>query len=429
MANQATSVFDVLQARGFVEQMSDEASLREALAEGPVTVYTGYDPTADSLHIGHLIPTMALAHFQRAGHRVIAIVGGATGMIGDPSGRSDERNLLTAAQIEHNVACVKAQLERFLDVSDPARGVVLNNHDWIGRMSFIDWLRGVGKHFGLGYMLGKESVRSRLSSERGISYTEFSYMTLQAYDFLHLAREQGCTMQCGGNDQWGNITAGIDLARKVLGKQVHGMTYPLLTKSDGSKFGKTAGGSVWLDAARTSPFKFYQYWIQVEDADVERLLKFFTFLPLDVVAEVVAEHAASPHLREGQKRLAAEVTRLVHGEAGLASALRATAMLFGGEIAGLSDAELGDIFADVPSGEVARERLAAGIKMADLLVESGAAPSKAEARRLLDGGGVYVNNARFEDASMAVSEKHLASESMLVLRLGKKRQHVVRFTG
>lgn len=426
MATPQRSVFEVLEERGFIEQVSDEG-LAKVLAEGKVAVYNGFDPTADSLHIGHLVPVMALAHFQRAGHRVIAVVGGATGMIGDPSGRSEERNLLDAAQIEHNLRGIRSQIERYIDVSDPARGIVVNNHDWIGRMSFIDWLRDVGKHFGIGYMLGKESVRSRLGSERGISFTEFSYMTLQAYDFLHLAREEGCTVQTGGNDQWGNITAGIDLCRKVLGKPVHGLTYPLLKKSDGGKFGKTAGGSVWLDPARTSPYKFYQYWMQVDDADAERLLKFFTFLPVEEIAAAMAAHAEAPHQRAAQKLLAEEATRLAHGEEGLASARRATEILFGGEIAGMADKDLEEIFEGVPSGGVPRARLAEGLRIVDLLAESGAAASKGEARRLLQQGGVYINNRRLESHDEAITEAHLASETMLVLRLGKKRYHVARF--
>lgn len=426
MATPQRSVYEVLEERGFIEQVSDEG-LAKVLAEGKVAVYNGFDPTADSLHIGHLVPVMALAHFQRAGHRVIAVVGGATGMIGDPSGRSEERNLLDAAQIEHNLRGIRSQIERYIDVSDPARGIVVNNHDWIGRMTFIDWLRDVGKHFGIGYMLGKESVRSRLGSERGISFTEFSYMTLQAYDFLHLAREEGCTVQAGGNDQWGNITAGIDLCRKVLGKPVHGLTYPLLKKADGGKFGKTAGGSVWLDPARTSPYKFYQYWMQVDDADAERLLKFFTFLPVAEIAGAMAAHAEAPHQRAAQKLLAEEATRLAHGEEGLASARRATEILFGGEIAGLADKDLEEIFEGVPSGQLPRARLAEGLRIVDLLAESGAAASKGEARRLLQQGGVYINNRRLESHDEAITEAHLASETMLVLRLGKKRYHVARF--
>jgi len=420
------SVFEVLQQRGFVEQVSDEG-LAARLARERVVVYNGFDPTSDSLHIGHAIPLMALAHFQRAGHEVLPLVGGATGMIGDPSGRSEERNLLTLDEVRHNAESIRRQMARYFDFHGDTPAVMVNNYDWTSRLSIIDWLRDVGKHFGIGYMLGKESVRGRMEGDRGISYTEFSYMTLQAYDFLHLHREYGCTLQAGGNDQWGNITAGIDLCRKVAGAQVHGITYPLLTKADGSKFGKTAGGSVWLDPERTSPFRFYQYWIQTDDRDVERFLKFFTFLELDEIAALVSKHQESPEKREGQKRLAAEVTLLTHGDEELAKALRATEMLYGGEIRGLSDRELGDIFEDVPSGEIPRSDLPAGIPIADLLARSGAAASKGEARRLLQQGGVYVNNLRVDPQGRTVTEADLASESVLVLRLGKKRYHLVRF--
>lgn len=419
------ALLDHLEARGLIAQKSDDA-IAEHLARGAVTVYTGFDPTADSLHLGHMIPLMALAHFQRAGHRVLPLVGGATGMIGDPSGRSDERNLLTLDEVRHNVACIKEQMAQFFTFEGDNPATMVNNYDWTEKMSFIDWLRDVGKHFPLGYMLGKESVRSRLGSERGISYTEFSYMTLQAYDFLHLHRTYGCTLQAGGNDQWGNITAGIDLVRRCEGAGVFGVTYPLLARADGQKFGKTAGGAVWLDPNRTSPFKFYQYWIQCDDRDVEKFLKFFTFLSLEEIAAIVAAHGAAPEKRGGQKRLAEEVTRQVHGQGALDKALKATGILYGGEVAGLSDAELGEIFEDVPSSDLARGFLSEGKTLVDLLAESGAAASKGEARRLLKQGGVYINNRRADDAT-PIDEGVLASQTVCVLRMGKKRYHLVRF--
>ncbi len=310
------SILNDLNERGFIAATTDEA-LDEHLETGSRTIYIGFDPTADSLHLGHLVPIMVLAHLQRAGHKVLMVVGGATGMIGDPSGKSDERNLLTAEQIDHNVAAVREQLARFVSFEGDCPAEIVNNHDWIGPMSFIDWLREVGKFFTINYMVAKESVKQRMASEVGISYTEFSYMTLQAYDFLHLFREKGCTIQGGGNDQWGNITAGTDLIRKAQpGAKVFGVTFPLLTTSRGEKFGKTAGNAVWLDAERTSPYQLYQYWVRSEDADVEKFLKLFTFLSLDEIAAIMAEHNESPERRAAQKALAEHATRLIHGQGG-----------------------------------------------------------------------------------------------------------------
>ncbi len=420
------SLFEKLRSRGLVEQVSSDEIARK-LDGDTLTVYTGFDPTADSLHLGHLVPIMVLAHLQRAGHRVLPLVGGATGMIGDPSGKSDERNLLTLEQVAHNVLGQRKQLARFLDFDGPNAAKIVNNADWIGAMSFIDWLREVGKHFTVNYMLAKDSVKSRLGSESGISYTEFSYMTMQAYDFLHLYDAEGCTLQCGGNDQWGNITAGIDLVRKLRGQAVYGMTCPLVTTSSGEKFGKTAGNAVWLDPARTSPYLFYQYWINVDDGDVVRYLNYFTFLEAENIAPLESALKASPGAREAQKALAWEVTRLVHGEEAAAKARKASEIMFGGEVTGLGDEEIMELFSEVPSVRLAASRLDEGIPLVDLLAESGLTKSKSEARKLIQGGGANVNNRRETDLARTLTRDDLASEHVMVLRSGKKNYRLVRF--
>ena len=370
-----SDVHKTLEERDFVEAMTD-TGLPKYLQENKVTLYAGFDPTASSLHVGNLLPIMALSHFQKAGHRVIMLVGGATGMVGDPSGRSSERNLQTTEGVHENVAAVRKQLERFLDFEGDNPAVLRDNNEWIGKMTFIDWLRDVGKFFNVNQMLAKESVKSRLGTDTGISYTEFSYMTMQAYDFRHLCEEENCVLQVGGSDQWGNITAGIELTRKVLSKQVFGMTFPLITTNSGEKFGKSAGNAIWLDPKQTSPYKFYQYWINTEDADVARFLKYFTFLPMEEVNEIVKDHEEAPHRREGQRRLAQEMTRIVHGDRGLKSAEQATKVLFGGDIAELSDAELTEIFADVPSTELRIADLEAGINILDIFADTKLSPSK-----------------------------------------------------
>lgn len=421
-----SSLFDTLQQRGFVEQ-STHPELSKWLDEKPRTLYAGFDPTADSLHLGHMVPILALAHFQRAGHKALVVVGGATGMVGDPSGRSTERSLLTIEQVRHNAQCIKRQMERFLRFEGEGAALLLDNHDWIGPLSFIDWLRDVGKHFNIRYMLDKESVKKRLDSESGLSYTEFSYMTMQAYDFLHLHRAHKCDLQIGGSDQWGNILAGTELIRKVTGGDSQGMTLPLMTTSTGEKFGKSAGNAVWLDPKRTSPYQFYQYWVRTDDRDVARFLKIFTFLPLEELAGILAEHEASRDKRIAQKRLAHEMTKLIHGEAEVAKVERATEVLFGREIEGLSDAELADIFADVPSVAQPRATLDAGIRAADLAAAAGLAPSKGEAKRLVSGGGFYINNRRVTDPGLMITAEHLASEHVIVLRSGKKEYRLVRF--
>ncbi|PIQ25013.1 tyrosine--tRNA ligase [bacterium (Candidatus Blackallbacteria) CG17_big_fil_post_rev_8_21_14_2_50_48_46] len=422
-------LLEALQQRGMLEQISDPEGIRDTLRQGPTTLYIGFDPTATSLHIGNLLPIMLLAHFQRAGHRPICLVGGATGMIGDPSGRSSERVLLTEDKVDANLESIRRQLSRFLRFEGENAALMTNNHDWIGPMSYIDWLREVGKYFSVNYMIAKESVRRRLEDrDQGISYTEFSYMLLQAYDFLHLFRTENCKIQAGGNDQWGNITAGIDLVRKTTGQTSFGLTIPLLTTSSGEKFGKSAGNAVWLDAEMTSPYQFYQYWIQADDRDVERFLRIFTFLGLDEISTLCAEHAEKPEQRLAQKRLAAEVTRIVHGEEALEKVLLASEVLFGREITGLSDADLSAVFADVPSTLIARNRLQGELTLTELLRETGMSKSNGEARRLIQGGGVYLNNRKCNDPLLLIDEKALASESMLVLRSGKKNYHLARFS-
>ncbi len=418
------SVYDTLEQRELIAQCTDP-ELRDKLGQERFTVYCGFDPTAESLHLGNLVPVIGLAHLQRAGHRVLLVVGGATGMIGDPSGRSEERNLLDTRQIERNVAGVRAQLSRYLDFDGDNPAEMLNNHDWIGPMRFVDWLREVGKYFTVNYMLAKDSVQSRLRSEAGISYTEFSYMTLQAYDFLYLFDHHGCRLQVGGNDQWGNITAGIDLIRKLRQQPAYGLTFPLITTATGEKFGKSAGNAIWLDRGRTSPWDFYQYLVRQDDRDVIRLLKIFTFVPLERIAELEQAVRARPERREAQKTLAFEVTAIVHGRETAEEMARAAEIVYGSEIKDLSDETLGAVFASVPSTTLSRSELEAGVDLIELLVRSGLTRSKGEARRLLNSGGVYVNNVRMTEP-LKLTEAHLASASLLVLRTGKKNYHLVR---
>jgi tyrosyl-tRNA synthetase len=419
------SVYEELTSRGFVAQTSHE-DLGDMLAKEQATMYVGFDPTARSLHLGNLLCIMAMAHFQRHGHRVIALVGGATGMVGDPSGKSEERNLLTPDQVAENAAALRDQLSIFLDFSGPNAAMMVDNNTWIGPMSFIDWLRDVGKHFTVNYMLAKDSVKSRLGSDHGISFTEFSYMTMQAYDYLHLYDTYGCKLQCGGSDQWGNITAGIELIRRVRGERAFGLTFPLLTTATGEKFGKSAGNAIWLDAERSSPYQLYQYLMQSEDADVEKLLKIYTFLPLDQVEAIAGEHAEHPERRQGQRALAEELTRMLHGEEGLAKAQAASQALFGGDLRQLDESDLLDIFADVPSTKMDRARLEEGLDAVTLMAEAGLYKSKGEARRAVKQGGAYLNNERVADADRPVTAGDLLPGSVLVLRSGKKNYHLVR---
>ena len=425
------NVFDEFEWRGLVYDATP--GLRELLDREKLTAYIGFDPTAASLHVGSLLPIMGLARLQRFGHSPIAIAGGGTGMIGDPSGKTQERQLLTLEKVEENLQGIKAQLARFLDFEakeNPAR--IVNNADWLATVPLIDFLRDTGKYFSVNQMMAKESVRRRLEGEEGLSYTEFSYMLLQAYDFLVLYDRHGCRLQMGGSDQWGNITAGADLIRRLRGegadeKLAHGLVFPLVTTSSGVKFGKTEAGTIWLDPALTSPFRFYQFWINTDDRDVVHYLKSFTWLTREEIAELEEKVRSAPQEREAQKRLAREVTRMVHGDEALAKAERATAVLFGAEIAELEPAEVRDIFADVPSVEIAKARLEGeGLPMADLLVASGLVPSKGEARRAIQGGGIYLNNVRVgEDKRTATLADALGGE-LIVLRKGRKEYRLAR---
>ena len=422
-----TNIMETLSKRGFISQKSDP-DLDKKLQK-PTAVYAGFDPTAESLHIGNLLQIMLLAQFQRHGHTPIALVGGATAMIGDPSGKNEERNLLTEEVIQKNLQGIKRQLTHFLDFDCKDNAAILvNNADWIGWFSFIEFLRDVGKHFRVGEMMGKESVRKRLQSEVGMSFTEFSYQLLQGYDFLYLSRNNNCTLQVGGDDQWGNIIAGIDLTRKVDGRAVYGMTSPLITDSSGQKFGKTAAGeNCWLDPEKTRPYEFYQYWIRADDRDVVKLLKYFTFLPLDEIAELENLVRQEPEKRQAQKVLAQEVTKLVHGDEQVKLAKKASQILFGEEISGLSDRDLTSIFADVPSTTISKERLADGIDLLDCLCETKLCNSRGEAKKLVKAGGVYLNNVRTDRIDHKLTTDSLASETILVLRSGKKNYHLVRF--
>ena len=423
--------FDVVKEmtwRGLLNQTTDE-KIGDLLMEKPRAVYGGFDPTADSLHVGHLVAIMNLRRFQKAGHRPIALVGGATGMIGDPSGKSDERKLQTIEQVRRNAECIKKQLARFINFDDSENGALLvNNYDWIKDFSYLEFLRVVGKMFPVNVMMTKDSVKSRLASDNGLSYTEFSYMLLQSYDFVHLHRAYGCEIQIGGSDQWGNITAGVDLARRMDGVQLYGLTSKLLLKSDGKKMGKSESGALWLDAGRTSPYQFYQYWVNVDDADVENAFRFFTDLNQEEALALIEEHRANLGKRILQKQVAKELTLLAHGEEGLAAAEKATAIFFGAEIESLSDAELTSIFADVPSKEFSREQLDhCEIGLLDAFVLSGLAKTKSDARRAVQQGGAYVNNRQITDYNYVLSAANLASETVIILRSGKKRYALLKF--
>jgi len=420
------NLFEELQWRGLVYDATEDVSA--LLSTQSITAYAGFDPTASSLHVGSLLPLMALSRLQRFGHTPVVIVGGGTGMIGDPSGKSQERNLLSPEQIDENVRAIRTQIGRFLDFSregNPAR--IVNNLDWLGTVSLLTFLRDAGKHFTVSYMLQKESVNRRLESEAGISFTEFSYLLLQAYDFLQLFDRYECTLQLGGSDQWGNITAGIDLIRKLRGKKAHGLVMPLVTTASGLKFGKTEAGTVWLDPVRTSPFAFYQFWLKTDDRDVSRYLRSFTFLPQHRIAELDALVKSSPEQREAQRILAREVTSLVHGEEHVARAEQASQLLFGEDITQLSADDVLGVFADVPSTELPLEQFAgAGIGVVDLVALVRLVPSKSEARRLVQSGGLYLNNRRIVDVQARITPDWAIGGRVLVLRKGARQNHLVR---
>jgi tyrosyl-tRNA synthetase len=420
-----TDLIAELEWRGFLAQTTCE-DIAEYMGERR-TVYVGFDPTAASLHLGSLIPVMGLAHAQRHGHRPIALVGGGTGMIGDPSGKTSERTLLTPEKVEENCAGIRKQLSRFMDLSTPDRGLLLNNAEWLGKLNYIEFLRDVGKHFSVNEMIRRDSVRMRLEErDHGISYTEFSYMLLQAYDFLHLCREHGCTVQMGGSDQWGNILSGTDLVRRILNRRAEGVTFPLLTTSSGKKFGKTEEGAVWLDADLTSPYQMYQYWIQTADADAAAFLRLFTFLSQPEIEALAAELHTRPESRAAQKALAAECTAIVHGREAVTAVEQASQILFGSADVSPDAATIELLAREVPSSEVSRGELEPGIAIPDVLVRSKLAESKGAARKLLDGGGVYINNIRADAGRKSVSAEDIAWPGAILLRTGKKSYHLLR---
>jgi len=422
-----TNAFDELKWRGLVYDHTE--AVPDVLIKEKITVYNGFDPTADSLHIGHLVPMLALARLQRLGHTPIALAGGGTAMVGDPSGRSQERNLLSREEIEANLAGVKEQLASVLDFevkSNPA--LLLNNADWLNKLQLMDFLRDTGKYFTVNYMMAKDSVKSRLDREEGISFTEFSYMLLQAYDFLHLYEHYNCVMQTGGSDQWGNITAGTELIRKKKGRTALGLVYPLITKADGSKFGKTAGGeTIWLSPARTSPYRFYQFWLNTDDADVINYLKYFTWLDQVEIKDLEQALFERPEQREAQRCLAQEVTRMIHGQTAVTKAEQAARVLFGGDLDGLNAADIAEIFADVPSSQIAKTALEGeGTPLVDLLVSSKLASSKGDARRAIKGGGIYLNNRRVTDVLQRATLAQSIDGQFLVLRKGRKKYHLTQ---
>ena len=412
--------------RGFLSQTTSD-DVAEFLLSERRTMYVGFDPTAASLHLGSLVPVMGLAHAQRHGHRPIALVGGGTGLIGDPSGKSAERTLLTAEKAAENAEGIRKQLSRFFDLDSADAGLMLNNVDWLAPLKLIDFLRDVGKHFSVNEMIKRDSVRMRLEErDHGISYTEFSYMLLQAYDFLHLAEHHDCTVQMGGSDQWGNIVSGKDLIRRILGKRAEGITFPLLTTSTGKKFGKTEEGAVWLDADLTSPYQMYQYWIQTPDADAVAYLKLFTFLTKPEIDELAAATAAKPEARDAQRALAAECTRIVHGSEAVSAVEQVTKILFGSADITPNESTIAMLGREMPSSEITRAELETGVALADFLVRTGLAESKGAARKLVDAGGVYINNKRVGADKKSVTAADIEWPGAILARSGKKSYHLLR---
>ncbi|RTZ64369.1 MAG: tyrosine--tRNA ligase [Verrucomicrobia bacterium] len=421
-------IIEELEWRGLVSDCTDREGLAQRLAKGAVTLYCGFDPTADSLHVGNLVPLLALRRFQQFGHKPIVVAGGATGSIGDPSGKSAERQLLTHEQLKANIEGVKKQLASFLDFGEETNAALMvDNADWTAPLSFLDVLRDVGKHFKVNVMVAKESVRARMEDrDVGISYTEFSYMILQALDYHHLCGQHQCELQIGGSDQWGNITAGIDLIHRRQNRQAFGLTLPLITNADGTKFGKTEAGAVWLDVARTSIYQFYQYWVRVDDRDVVRYLNFFTFLHRDEIEALARQHSEQPQARIAHKALAKEVTALAHGEAAANEAIRASEILFGGELDGITEATFREIAGEVPTHEIGLDRFGGeGLWLPELLHEAGLAQSRGQARKDVRGGGVYVNNRRTDDEQHKLQSGDLLFCKYLLLRRGKRNYAVV----
>lgn len=418
------ALIEDLKWRGLLYQQTDAEGMEKLLNEEKVSLYVGVDPTADSMHIGHIVPMLTLRRFQKAGHRPILLVGGATGMIGDPSGRSTERNLLTTEQIDHNVAGIKKQLERIFDFSGDENGAQLvNNYGWVGKLSAIEFLRDYGKLININYMLNKDTISSRL--ETGLSFTEFTYTIIQGIDFNHLYDHYGVRIQVGGSDQWGNITTGLEVIRKTHDEDAnaYGITIPLVTKSDGTKFGKTAGGAIWLDPEKTSPYEFYQFWLNTADADVVKYLKIFTFLTREEIEGLAQKVETEPHLREAQKTLASEMTKLIHGEEGLEQALRITAALFSGDLKSLSAEEMKVAFSGVPSVELKKEDK----NIVELLVEAKISSSKRQAREDVTNGAISVNGEKVKDLDYVIDAKDRMEDSFAIIRRGKKKYHMVKF--
>ncbi|MCE3006936.1 MAG: tyrosine--tRNA ligase [Bacteroidetes bacterium] len=428
MQNNRSLFIDELAWRGLLQDQTPGAVA--AFVQPGARAYMGFDPTADSLHVGNLASLMLLVHLQRSGHRPLLLVGGATGMIGDPSGKRSERKLLGAEEIQHNVACIRLQLQHFLDFDGTQAAHIVDNREWFEHFRFLDFLRDVGKHMTLNYMLAKDSVQSRL--ETGISYTEFSYQLLQAYDFYYLHKHHGVRVQMGGSDQWGNITSGIELIRRIDGAEAHGLICPLLTRADGSKFGKSEQGNIWLDARLTSPYKFYQFWLNAADDEVGKLLKVFSLRPRAEIEQLIGEQAQNPGARIGQRALALEMTRRIHGDAALEKAIQASEVLFGQAsletMQALSERDFHEIFEGVPTTQLPLSKLQEPIAIADLLADAGAVPSKSEARRLLKGGGIRVNKqAVTETQTLGLND--LLGNRYLLLQTGKKKYHLAVFQG
>lgn len=424
------TLIEDLQWRGLVADCTDLPALTRRLSEGPITLYCGFDPTGDSLHVGHLVPQILLRRFQLAGHHPLPLAGGATGMIGDPGGKSAERNLLSREQLTHNILRIKKQLERLLDFSSPGNPArLVDNADWTASVSFLDFLRDVGKHFSLSSMLAKDSVKSRLESESGISFTEFSYQLLQANDFTHLRKELNCELQIGGTEQWGNITAGTDLIRKKLGVPAWGLTFPLITKADGTKFGKTEGGAVWLDPEKTSPYRFYQFFINTEDSMVIGYLKKFTLLSQSDINELEAKHIANPGAREAHKALAREITSMVHGADVCGDAVRASEIMFGGSLDGISAGVFRDVVGELPTTSLPADKLSAGLALTEALVATGLCPSKGQARKDIEGGGIYINNAKCADVTRSLGAGDVVFDRYILLRKGKRTYAVLSLAG
>ena len=417
-------LFAELQWRELVYDSTE--GLPELLERESMTAYNGFDATGPSLHVGHLLPIVCLARFQRFGHTPIALVGGGTGLIGDPSGKSTERQLLTFEQVEENAGSIRVQLERFLDFEGSHAARLVNNLDWLRPIGLLDFLRDVGKHFTVNYMMAKDSVKRRLAGDEGISFTEFSYQLLQAYDYVVLHDRFKCNLQTGGSDQWGNITAGTDLIRKLRGARAYGLVYPLITNAAGTKFGKTEAGAVWLDATLTTPFRFYQFWLNTDDRDVVRYLKFFTWLDQANIAALEGDVARAPEQREAQRVLAREVTTMVHGSDAMQSAERAAAVLFGSSLANATGDEILTVFDDVPSIQVPRDQLSSGIGTTELVVMTGLATSKGEATRLIKQGGLYVNDQRVVEERGRVNLDHAIDGRVIILRKGQRERRLIR---